>query len=105
MCVRKDGKMVHCFLENEIMQELYKLSRVVSTKKTYIEECLMTLRGELGKNTSMCEAIPNALISEICQFWLGYTGEGDMANSFYSSHGSNGKRQLLFPCSVLLNMC
>ncbi len=32
-------------------------------------------------------------------------GIGNMAIFFYSSHGSNGKRQLLFPCSVLLNMC
>ncbi len=28
-----------------------------------------------------------------------------MAVFVYSSHGSNGKRQLLFPCSVLFNMC
>ncbi len=83
MCVRKHGKIAHCSLQDEVIPELYKLSRVVRTKKTYIKECLMTLYGELGKKTWMGEGMPEALMNEICQFWLGWfdgcPGEGDIS--------------------------
>ncbi len=65
-----------------------KINLLIWTKKTYFKECLLAVYGQLRKKNWMgggnSSEFPDALISEICQFWLGWfegcprEGEGDI---------------------------